>query len=625
MNLKKILKYSMISVVGLFLCLSLVAVAAPSENASSNVATKNKNFIDTIQETIGDAVEDIQYNLFGGNNKIETTETEEDNKEKNDEAKEKEAKEAKEKEQKKEGEENQEQIQVEKHIKIKINSPKTGKELQEQIRIEGEATDVEYVELYLTQQNNGPEMFIGEAKVESEKWEFDWDSTKMPNGEYYIIVKDGSTNTKNDDQVKLKIKNAIDEIGETTTPSQNQRAQVLEEVARRIKEGNVKIDLEANKLTDEGEKIIEQTITEEILDFVEEIEEISMEIEKEAKEIIEKKEIKERAKEIKEIAKEQGKEKALERAQEIVDLYKTDKEALIERIKIATQQGEDVGVFFEEENVEISDKIGKEVLKQESKQIVEQIQEMVRILEQKKFEGSVPSIDVVLDSDGDGVSDLTEAIYGTDINNPDSDGDGYLDGVEIQNAYDPLNAEASEKITFEEPKTTGEVMADIYEVTEVDNESVDNVVTKIEQQRPVFKGRGLPNSFVTLYIYSSLPVVVTTKTDANGNWSYVLSKPLETGEHEVYVAITDNTGKIVAKSEPKPFFVFEARVVSAIEFEESVAIEKAVDAQEATDVMLRPYAYVTILVVLIGLIISIIVVIRKGKETDKNIIKEIKK
>ena len=53
--------------------------------------------------------------------------------------------------------------------------------------------------------------------------------------------------------------------------------------------------------------------------------------------------------------------------------------------------------------------------------------------------GMMPSgIDPSLDSDDDGLTDAMEEIYGTDKNNPDTDGDGYLDGDEIENGYDPL-------------------------------------------------------------------------------------------------------------------------------------------------------------------------------------------
>lgn len=45
------------------------------------------------------------------------------------------------------------------------------------------------------------------------------------------------------------------------------------------------------------------------------------------------------------------------------------------------------------------------------------------------------------DSDGDFLTDEREEELGTDINNPDTDGDGYLDGIEVANGYDPTASE----------------------------------------------------------------------------------------------------------------------------------------------------------------------------------------
>lgn len=42
-----------------------------------------------------------------------------------------------------------------------------------------------------------------------------------------------------------------------------------------------------------------------------------------------------------------------------------------------------------------------------------------------------------LDSDSDGITDLEEGLYGTNPNNPDTDGDGFLDGNEVYNLYNP--------------------------------------------------------------------------------------------------------------------------------------------------------------------------------------------
>jgi hypothetical protein len=43
------------------------------------------------------------------------------------------------------------------------------------------------------------------------------------------------------------------------------------------------------------------------------------------------------------------------------------------------------------------------------------------------------------DTDSDGLTDIEEAIYGTNISLPDTDGDGYVDGQEVSNGYDPMS------------------------------------------------------------------------------------------------------------------------------------------------------------------------------------------
>ena len=53
-----------------------------------------------------------------------------------------------------------------------------------------------------------------------------------------------------------------------------------------------------------------------------------------------------------------------------------------------------------------------------------------------------------IDSDGDGLTDVQEAILNTDPLNPDTDGDGYDDGTEVANNYNPL---INELAIIEEP------------------------------------------------------------------------------------------------------------------------------------------------------------------------------
>lgn len=43
------------------------------------------------------------------------------------------------------------------------------------------------------------------------------------------------------------------------------------------------------------------------------------------------------------------------------------------------------------------------------------------------------------DTDDDGLLDELEALYGTDAQKPDTDGDKYADGTEVENGYEPVN------------------------------------------------------------------------------------------------------------------------------------------------------------------------------------------
>ncbi len=178
---------------------------------------------------------------------------------------------------------------------------------------------------------------------------------------------------------------------------------------------------------------------------------------------------------------------------------------------------------------------------------------------------------IAADSDKDGVSDAEEERIGTDPQIADTDGDGFSDSEELKGGFNPLQyspGDKSDKVSFELPTATGVPDEDqeshsadvIKQVTNMEREDarysvrVVTTTTSANTGQPVtaISGTGLPNSFLTLYVFSS-PIVVTVRTDEDGNWRYELDRNLEDGSHEVYVAVTDSVGRITAQSKALPF------------------------------------------------------------------------
>lgn len=179
---------------------------------------------------------------------------------------------------------------------------------------------------------------------------------------------------------------------------------------------------------------------------------------------------------------------------------------------------------------------------------------------------------LVIDSDNDGLPDDIEKKIGTDLNSKDTDVDGYSDYVEYASGYNPLGEgklKTENKLApvemaivnneiFEQPKSKGALHEDFV------TESVTNLGTATSSKAGgyLLQGKATPNTVISLYIYSDLPLMITVKTDDYGNWKYELRQSLSDGEHEVYVALNDTTGKVIAKSNPLSFVVKEAQAAS---------------------------------------------------------------
>jgi len=111
-------------------------------------------------------------------------------------------------------------------------------------------------------------------------------------------------------------------------------------------------------------------------------------------------------------------------------------------------------------------------------------------------------------------------------------------------------------------------------------------------------GKGPPNTILTVYIYSGDPIVATVKTDSNGDWTYTIDKELENGNHEVYVAVTNNTGAIKARSNPLPF----------VKTAQAVTVTSPAESAAERGIWSKGGIYIYIIVVFVGLFLALVLI-----------------
>lgn len=169
---------------------------------------------------------------------------------------------------------------------------------------------------------------------------------------------------------------------------------------------------------------------------------------------------------------------------------------------------------------------------------------------------------IAKDSDKDGISDFDEVnIYNTNPFHPDSDGDSFLDGAEVAQNFNPLKSISEVNFTTEDPERVA--VRDIFNlkinqitpVTHINNE------VGLSQTFLRFEGEGLSNSFLTLTTKNSLQTFTSfVKTDASGNFSFILTKDLVSGEYKSYLSLTENSGRIIDQSEVFEFSKTGAKI-----------------------------------------------------------------
>ncbi len=443
---------------------------------------------------------------------------------------------------------------------------------------------VDEAELFLQRENSEDKLFVGRLQPSNGKWVVQFDTNNFPNGKYKLFVKTkvkGVIFEKISDElnivneIKKEPEKIIEKIQEKIESPPLIDDQKKNELTNAIKQQLERVGLQPNKVLDEikiqKSKETDKKEEQESIKILQENLNIkNLQETKILKEPLKATELKElRDKELKEIeskAKELNerelKEKTLKEIEKPQEIKETPVLPASEKEKLQENKKSQAIIS----PLEVS------TLPSNSEEVKDIIPEIPPI--QNKIEDIKKAI---IDFDNDGMSNEDELRFGTDPFNVDSDNDGYIDSVEVRHNYNPTSSIPEEKMKFESPKESGKVNAEVLKV-----EKVEIVTTPVQKEKPqeppkiILKGKGLPNSFVTIFIYSE-PIIVTVKTDENGDWSYVLDKNIEDGKHEVYVAITNNTGKIIEKS-PALLFIKTAQAVSIVEFEKN-----AFSPQEVSD------------------------------------------
>ena len=445
----------------------------------------------------------------------------------------------------------------------------------------------QFVELYVLPKQSGMKQFLGLAKkVEDDLWRFTWDTKNTPNGTYEITA-----HVKNDygyfvsELLDVRVSNDIKK-----EPSENEKQYIKQltlageipdatDILLTTNDKTKRATVTKKEILSSTEKDLDTPQGDEIVREVQDITEIPLLQEKQTDQF----------------------NPLLERL--AVALRSNDIQN-IDNIKENILKQRDI--IFTEKNNSLQNEDKQRITKQLDDAIY-RVEKSVEITERIIKERTGKSAHT--DSDNDGITDFDEVnLYGTDPFVADTDGDGFTDGAEILSGYDPLDASPETLVVYESPIESGITREDILKVENIitaptETDDPDGVVGAA-----LITGKALPNSFVTLYIFST-PIIVTVRTDADGSWAYKFDKELEDGIHEVYVGVTDNAGKIVAKSEPLRF-VKEVQAFTPIDAEAAGTISHNVNpntfASQSFILIILSISVVAIglILVLLGLYLS---------------------
>ncbi|GBD34170.1 hypothetical protein HRbin34_00494 [bacterium HR34] len=458
--------------------------------------------------------------------------------------------------------ENQNYIQDKPTIEDFINLGNPLENLSGVVKILGEVSRGDRIEFYIKGDLEGVDIYLGSAPIKDNKFVFDFDTNNLPNGKYKMLVKivisatavfsktfnisiNNAPLLPPQDLVKEleQTKNEVEKTEKEATIEDNEIKEIISSVEPKlvgnheiIKKTKEVLEIEKEKLLLRKEKELKEN----------EVKKIDRLIESAQKEI----DIIEKAKpRLKDISKETLEKLAQEKKAKIQSIREI-KENLEKELNIREDDIKTLEDIKEKQKNALKEKV-REVTGSDEK--AESLIETINKVEGKIHSTIEKTIEkkkvLIADDDGDGLPNEFEIRIGTSPKAADSDNDGILDSIEYTNGTNPLKPSQREKIVYKSPREVKVSPCDNFKVERVKIEKKE--IQGKQENQLVISGKALPNSFVTVYIFS--PIILLAKADENGNWEVKVDKEIGDGEHEVYVALTDNKGDVLARSEPLVF------------------------------------------------------------------------
>jgi len=142
-----------------------------------------------------------------------------------------------------------------------------------------------------------------------------------------------------------------------------------------------------------------------------------------------------------------------------------------------------------------------------------------------------------LDGDQDGLSNNDERVLGTDPVRTDTDGDGYIDGLEVVRGYNPLIPSPDDRVTYAVQQINAQAT---YTVTGV------RLEVRAGQEVLTVTGTAPNFSLVLLAAASDDERVWVTRADSSGRFLYISADTLAQGDHTVRAAPPAADGQLAA-------------------------------------------------------------------------------